>query len=290
MILPTKEQFLAALARTEQLSPAPRTLGRALRLLRDPDSGLAAIAELISRDSALAVDVLRCANSAYYSRETRVADVTEAVHVIGFHETIRLVSLVATNHTTNRDLGSYGIGAEDFWAESLFNGLLLEALAKHTGATDPGEAYTTGLLRLIGRLAINQVIQDLGGGLFWDGATPMSEWERENVGLTQAEVGGQLLRKWEFPEATTLAVEIQDFTTLPDADTQLPLVQAAHFVACVFPAGGGLAAIEASTNAVSPACEDHPFATAHGVTVEMFSTIRADAHRAFIGVRETLYH
>ena len=82
MILPTKEEFRAALAKTERLIPAPRTLSRALQLLRNPDSGLSEIADLIRCDSALAVDMLRCANSAFYSRPERITDVSDAVQLI----------------------------------------------------------------------------------------------------------------------------------------------------------------------------------------------------------------
>ena len=289
MILPTKEQFLAALAKTDQLAPAPRILGRALKLLHNPDSGLQEIAELIRLDSALAVDVLRCANSAFYSRGTRVAEVDDAVQVIGFRETIRLVSLVATHQSTNRHLGSYGIAAEDFWAESLFNGLFLEAVARQVPVVDAGEAYTAGLLRFVGRLAIDQVLQDLGGGLFWDGTTPLPEWERANVGLTQAEVGGRLLRKWEFPEQIVLAIEAQDLTMSGNAEATPPLVQSMHFTAQVLPAGTNLLSIDALAEAAVSGPEQHPFALAHQLTAPSVADLLHKAHEAFVAVRETLY-
>ena len=129
-MIPTKDQFLAAISKTERLVPAPRMLARATQLLRTPESDLGDISELISRDSALVIDVLRCANSAYYALGWRVSAVSEAVQIIGFRETIRLLNLVAAHQTTNRDLGSYGIAAEDFWAESLFSGLFLNGLRR----------------------------------------------------------------------------------------------------------------------------------------------------------------
>lgn len=288
MIPPTSAQFLAALARTEQLVPAPRTLSRALQLLRNPDSGLDAIAELIRRDSALAVDVLRCANSAFYGRPARIADVGDAVQVIGFRETIRLVSLVAARQTTDRNLGSYGIAADDFWAESLFNGLLLESLAPLVPAIDPGEAYTAGLLRFVGRLAIDQALQELGAGLFWDGATPLADWERENVGLTQAEVGARLLRKWGFHEPIVLAIETQEGAAAGET-AAAPLVGAMQFVARVLPAGRSLASLDALVVSVVGAPAQHPFAQAHGLTPDAVSATLRAVHRAFLLIRQTLY-
>ncbi len=284
-----REEFLNAIARIEKLAPAPRTLARALQLLKDPDSALHSIAKLISCDSALAVEVLRCANSAAYSRKAPTADVGEALQVIGFHETIRLVSLVAGHQTTNRNLGSYGIAAGDFWAESLFNGLLLEALANHVGVMDAGEAYTAGLLRFVGRLAIDHVLFESGGNLFWDGQAPLSQWERENVGLTQSEVAGRLLRTWEFPEHMILAIEKQDE---PDSGTSAethPLVQCLHFAARIVPAGTGPGGIEALVATTPNFPEKHPLAIENQLDAATIATLLKTAHEAFLSINETLY-
>lgn len=291
MPLPSQAQILEAISKTENLVPAPRTLGRALQLLRNPDSGLSDIVELINRDSALAADVLRCANSAFYGRNTKIGAVGEAVQVIGFHETIRLVSLVAAHNTTNRDLGSYGIAAEEFWIESLFSGLFLDVLAKRTRAADAGEAYTVGLMRFIGRLAINQALQDLGGSLFWTSRNSLPEWERDNVGLTQAEVGAGLLRKWQFPEPITVAVELQDQppSSAPGLAAE-PLAQAMNFTASVLPAGFPLPEADAANLDPSGAIATHPFAVAHQLTEESIREILVEARRAFVAIRETLYH
>jgi HD-like signal output (HDOD) protein len=288
MSLPTKAQILDAISKTENLVPAPRTLGRALQLLRDPDSGLSDIVELISRDSALAADVLRCANSAFYGRNTKIGAVGEAVQVIGFHETIRLVSLVAAHSTTHRDLGCYGIAAEDFWTESLFSGLFLDALAKYSGGIDAGEAYTVGLMRLIGRLAINQALQDLGGSLFWAGRTSLGDWERENVGLTQAEVGAGLLRKWQFPETITNAVESQDSDPSAIATAEI-LIQAMNFTTRVLPPGQPVPRPESTFTDESGQATGHPFAVSHRLSVEAIGEILGATQRAFVAVRETLY-
>ena len=131
------------------------------------------------------------------------------------------------------------------------------------------------------------MLTNLGGGLFWDSTAPLCEWERDNVGLTQVEVGTQLLRKWGFPEAMALAIEAQDFSTLNGSDPEPPLVRLAHFGAQVLPAGGGLAAINSRMSPVifSP---DDPFVKEHSITVESVSAARATACRAFLSVRELL--
>jgi HD-like signal output (HDOD) protein len=207
---PTPEQIQLAIGRTERFSPAPRILGRALVLLRDAQCNVDTIADLIRGDPALASDVLRIANSAYFKGEQRVQSVEEALQRIGFRQAMRLLTLAVSRIVAAGNLDNYSLPAEDFWAESLFNGIFMEELARATGGVEAGAAYTTGLLRFIGRLAINQAIDGLGGGVFWSGTESITAWEKENVGITQAEAGGMLLRRWQFPEEIVIACENQD--------------------------------------------------------------------------------
>jgi len=283
----SKELFHAALTKTEQLLPAPRTLGRALFLLRDAHSDLGDIAGLISCDPALAADVLRCANSAYYGFGVRISAIDQAVQKIGFRETLRLLSLVVAHGTASRDLGSYGIAAEDFWAESLFSGLLLENLARAGRDIDSDEAYTAGLMRFLGRLAINQTIDDLGGGMFWNGTDPLDAWEVANVGLNQATAGALLLRKWQFSEAISLAVENQNVPDISQSPNDL--VQAMHFLAHLLPAGLDLAFFQKLEPQNLPVPEDHPFARLHGLDAEGVGRLVAETHGSFIAIRNELY-
>ena len=233
---PSRETFLAALNEVENFSPAPLILSNAMKLLKDPQSDIESIATLVGRDSALAADIIRCANSVYFGGE-RSGNVFEAVQKIGLRETMRLLNLAVARIVSQRDLGSYGISGSDYWAESLFNGLFLHVLARETGKYDPEVAYTVGLLRYIGRLAINQTIEKLYGGLFWNGDESITEWERENVGLAQAEAGAMLLGKWKFPEDAVQAVAKQENPTGLTEDNWL--AEALCFASALLPQGLG---------------------------------------------------
>jgi HD-like signal output (HDOD) protein len=283
----TRDSFLEAITKIEQLFPAPRTLGRAMALLRDPDSDLGDISALIGCDPALAADVLHCANSAFHGG-VHISSIDQAVQKIGSHETIRVLGRVIAQSLTKRDLGSYGIAAEDFWAESLFSALFLERLARETEAVDADEAYTCGLLRFIGRLAINQSINDGGVGLSWDGTAQLATWEREQTGVTQAEAGGMLLRKWKFSEGIALAVEGQD--ALASAESPVALVQALHFAASVLPPGLELAFFLAASEWPVVVPRQDPFVRANGLSMDMIAGLIEETQLAFAALRDEHYH
>lgn len=284
MIKPTKEQFLAAMSETEKFSPAPVILANAMKLLRDPQSDIDSIAALVGRDSALTADIVRCANSVYYGG-SRSGSIGEAVQKIGLRETMRLLNLAVARIVSSRDLDCYGIHGADYWAESLFNGLFLHILARETGGTDPEEAYTVGLLRYIGRLAINQAVVNLHGGLFWDGAESITQWELDNVGLTQAQAGAMLLEKWRFPEVTVQAIGAQAAPAL--LTEGIWLADALYFASALLPQGLGtpfLPAVGPTWLITTPIGSD--FMHRHDLTVNAVETMLQDTSRSFDEIRQ----
>lgn len=278
---PTPEQIQAAISQIESFSPAPQILGRALLLMRDAQCNVETVAALIRGDPALAGDIIRIANSAYFSGEQRAQNVEYALQRIGFREAKRLLTFAVSRILTLGNLKNYCISAEDFWAESLFNGLFMERLAEFTGAADAGDAYTAGLLRYIGRLAINQSIDTLGGGVHWIGTESLSQWEMDNVGLTHARAGGMLLRRWRFPEALSVACEGQERPALLPSPSWL--AAALFFISSVVPQD-----FDQPFNPVLGPIADSEFLHPNGLTVESVEKIFADACAAYGEIRQTL--
>ncbi|MEI6712138.1 MAG: HDOD domain-containing protein [Verrucomicrobiota bacterium] len=287
MNLTNKDRLFEAIEKTDRLLPAARTLGRALHLLQDAKSTLLDIAQLINCDSALAVDVLRCANSAYYSRASRVSSIGEAMHVIGFDETKRFVCLAVAQKATNRELKAYGISAEDYWVESLFNGYFLEDLIRRIGDADPAEAYIVGLLRFVGRLVIDSVIVGSPDLSEWDGNTVLSEWEQSQVGLTHSNVGGKMLRKWSFPPRLCNAIESQNSTDeIQHASSRL--ADCMRFVSEILPEGRSFTLIDPKAGGVIPCEEDHPFLITHKLKIDTVAAVYQTAKNSCASIREMM--
>ncbi len=281
---PTKQEFLIALEEIEKFSPAPVILANAMKLLRDPDSDVESIAALVGSDLALAADIIRCANSAYYTGGS-CQSIGEAVQKIGFKETIRLLNLAVARIASSRDLGSYGIHGADFWAESLFNGLFLQALAKETGEADPDEAYTVGLLRFIGRLAINQTIDNLRGGLFWIGNESITQWEQDNVGIVQAQAGAMLLTKWRFSDEMIQAIGRQE---APEAGGDKNwLAEALFFASALLPQGIGTPFIPSVGTSMTVLPVGSDFMHHYSLTPETVEKLLLNTSEEFDTIRQT---
>lgn len=277
---PSPQQIQAAIREIEGFSPAPSILGRALLLIRDAQCDVRAVAELIRGDPALAGEIIRLANGVYFSGELPVQNVEHALQRIGFREARRLLTLAVSRILTLANLENYCISAEDFWAESLFNGLFMEKLAEATGAVDSGDAYTAGLLRYVGRLAINQSIDALGGGVYWLGTETLTQWEMNVAGLTSAEAGGVLLRGWRFPEVLIAACEGQERPAL--IVPQNWFASALFFISSVLPQD-----FDQPFNPTLGSIADSEFLHPNGLTVTAVEAIFADTSAAYRDVRQS---
>lgn len=281
--LPSRNRLLAAIREIENLSTAPHVLRHAMALLADVNADIDKVVGLIRTDAALAADIIRAANSAYYGSGERVASLERAVEKIGFRESIHLLSMSVVHLLASRDLACYGIPAEVYWAESLYHGLFLQEIARETRGAEPETAHTVGLLRYVGRLALNQVLRDLGGGLFWDGTTPLDEWELREVGVSQAEAAGVLLRAWRFPEPLCEAVECQ---TAPErAAPDNWYARALAFAADVLTAGQMPLAIAQTITHVPPS----EFAKEHRLDVARTETVLKCVSDRFNEISRSLY-
>lgn len=284
---PAKEAYLEAISKIEKFSPAPRVLGRATKLLADPNADIGEISDLIRTDLALTTDIIRGANSSYYGGGERVSSLDHAIQKIGFRECLRLLNLSVARTMTANELSCYGVTAEDYWAESLLNGLFLEFLAKRSGALDTDTAHTTGLLRFIGRLAINRALIDLGAGLFWDGKTPVAEWELSQIGFSHTQAASYLLRSWQFSDEIIRAVEWQDEPAR--AAVRDDLLEALSFAARLLPPGTNPSALQALAEQARSAPPQAPFAERNGLGPQELAEIFEATKLEYATINSKLY-
>jgi HD-like signal output (HDOD) protein len=135
----------------ENLPPFPAVATRLLQVVSREDVNLNEVGRLISSEPVFAADVLQIANSPAYGLRCQVKSITHAIVVLGL-ERIKGISLT-------RAFGKHlkatlkEVALQRCWQNSLAGALLAEKLARPCGI-ELGLAYTAGLLRDIGRLAL----------------------------------------------------------------------------------------------------------------------------------------
>lgn len=184
-----------------QLPSAPKVLPRLQQLLNDGNSSIYDIVGLVRLDPGIAARVLQIANSVYFNKGARIISVEDAVVRVGYDQIYELVSHAVASEMFDRPLVVYGMDSDEVWQRAVSCALAAETLAGLVGE-DRNAAYTSGLLHGIGMIAIDQwAMQNQPVLLFFHRGMPREfiESERALIGLTQAEVGAQLLEDWGFP-------------------------------------------------------------------------------------------
>jgi HD-like signal output (HDOD) protein len=195
----------------KRLPSAPKVLPRLKRLLHDGDSSMQEIVMLIRLDTAIAARVLQVSNSPYYNQGLRCDTVDEAVNRVGYNRIYELVSYAVASQVLVRPLEVYSLEADEIWQQSVACALAAELIASITG-DDRNVAYTVGLLHRIGMVVVNEWALREHPHLRFIGESFPGEFirsERAILGCTQADVGAELLRSWDFSPDTTMPVQCQ---------------------------------------------------------------------------------
>lgn len=177
-------------------------LPKLLKVLDDPAADCNALAEIIRIDSGLTASVIRVSNSAQYAGPVRTHSLSEAVARLGMREVYRLLISIVTAPTLRGPDGA-AFGQVDLWHHSLATAVASQVLAERLTKEDPEIAFSAGLLHDIGKTLLvranrKQYVSLLRTCADNNRSVRFAEWER--YGMDHADIGGELLRAWNFPE------------------------------------------------------------------------------------------
>lgn len=119
----------------------------------DPNAQMARVAQVVSAEPTLTAALLRLVNSAAYGVGRPIGTVQQASMYLG----TRAIRNIAVHHVVRSALAKVDVGAFDtrrFWEDSLRRAVVAQILARRAGFSDPGEAFTVGLLQDLGTLVL----------------------------------------------------------------------------------------------------------------------------------------
>lgn len=180
--------------------------GRTYRLLasalNDPRATVDSVMDAVRLDGPVAARILRGANSAVFRRGEACRNLDEAIGRVGLREVSRLAGALVAGRMYSDGLPIYQLKGEAVWINTLASALAAERLAG-LGGGDPKQSYTLGLLRSVGRLLVQRLALDLHLPAMGTAAPPDTEaadaWELAHLSDGADQLGGRLLRMWEFP-------------------------------------------------------------------------------------------
>lgn len=184
-----------------ELPPAPRLWVKLGGLLRRPQVGAAAIAEVLAEDPVLTARLIRLAGSIGFGAH-RVSSVVDAVRVMGTDAVHALVlSLEVAGKRSDPRL-------DEVYAHGLRTAYLTRALAQ---PADVDAAFAAGVMHDLGAVVLSLARPQQALALRDQArrtGQPLSVLERAELGTTHAEVGAYLLGLWGMPPPLIEAVAL----------------------------------------------------------------------------------
>jgi HD-like signal output (HDOD) protein len=222
---PRREALLLAVS---MLPAAPQILARLDPLLLNMESSIDEITRLLRRDAALTARIIRIANSIAFNAGDPIASLEEALVRVGFKEVYRVTGFAVMAQVSHQQLPFYDISGAQFRENSLLTALVAEALAKAAGL-DSRVAYTAGLLRSTGKIALDRVTRQPSehANLPAYSRGPLAQWETATVGLNNCEAAAFVLEAWRFPPV--IIASIREHYTPTESST--PLAHLLNFAA-----------------------------------------------------------
>lgn len=190
------------LRHVDDLPAFPAVVARAASMLTDPDSSLADVERIVKQDEALAAAVLKRGNSARYGAAGRTFNMQQSLGRLGRAAAMELVMNMKLSGFLERGGEAYGLRRRALWQGSLFGAIAAEQIARTLGKSDPGVAYLCGLVRDVGKLAIDCYCMHHRPDLLSQRTAddrPFVACEREALGVDHSEVGAALAERWELP-------------------------------------------------------------------------------------------
>lgn len=133
-----------------QIPSMPHVIVKALNIIKDEDSGIKELANIISYDQALSTQVLKLVNSAYYGFSQQIISVNKAIGLLGMSQTKNIVLTVAMKSMLSTS------GGKELWQHSIKCGVAAEYLAKEFKLMNPDEAFMLGFLHDIGKILLHR--------------------------------------------------------------------------------------------------------------------------------------
>lgn len=194
--------------RIEQIPTLPVVTKRILEIGEDDPRAFQKYTELIKADQALALKVLKLANSALYGGLGRVSTLDSAMVRLGTREVQTAVLAFTVQGFFSTEAGGV-FDRKRFWKHALVTSQAAKLLSL-TYRVQPDEwVFLIGLIHDVGKAFTDAYLHEdflRVVDILHSRHTTFSRAEKVVLGTTHYQIGAKLLKKWRFPPEVFLPV------------------------------------------------------------------------------------
>jgi len=186
----------------DKIPAFPTTIQKVSELLHDDDYAVADVVNVIKYDQAVAANILKISNSAYFGARQQIKTIHEAVVYLGQQQLVRAVQTAGISKFYRKGGIGYVSKSRDLWEHSVAVALMSQILSRKIQAKEDPILYTAALLHDVGKIIMGEYVHGsfeqimnrvkLGGCSFL-------EAEEDIIGINHADLGGRIAARWNFP-------------------------------------------------------------------------------------------
>jgi len=227
----------------DKLPPFPAVYRKAMQLLRNPETSVAELIQVIQYDQAITANVLRMCNSAYYGLQRKINSLRDGLVVLGNNQLKEIVSGSTMVNFYQRKSEGYDLERGELWKSAISSALISQIICKLIGRPENPTLFTAALLHDVGKIILNDFVWEENKKivqLVQEGGYSFEEAEQNVLGMDHAEVGAIIAEQWGFPEDIIRAIRLHHSPEeVPEDDIITPIVYLSDVVTLIMGIGVG---------------------------------------------------
>ena len=186
----------------DRIPAFPATTQKVAALLRNDDYAVADVANVIKYDQAIAANILKISNSAYFGARQKIKSIQDAVVYLGQQQLIRAVQTAGVSRYFSKGGKGYVAQSKDLWEHSVAVALMSQILSRKIQSREDPVLYTAALLHDVGKLILGEYVHESFEKIMYrvkQGKCSFLEAEEAILGINHADLGGRIATHWNFP-------------------------------------------------------------------------------------------
>ncbi len=193
---------------TLELCSLPDIYFQIREMISDPRFSMEDMGQVISKDPALSLRLLKVVNSSFYGFSARIDTVSRAISIVGINDLQNLILATAVVDSFS-NIPSDLVDMTAFWMRSISCGVIARLLAKKSAILHSERLFLTGLLHDIGSLVLYAKLPSQSLEVLLTAANNrylVADIEQEIIGFTHADIGSELIKAWGLPDSLAEAI------------------------------------------------------------------------------------
>ncbi len=197
-----RNEFIQRIEQLEDLPTLPAVAQQVIALTSDPNANFKRFGELIQSDPPLAAKVMKTANSVYYGRLDPAKTLQDAIFTIGLNDISSICSSVGVIQSFSH-WEQENIDHRTLWKHAISTAMIAKSVVEFEDIYGAINFFLAGLLHDIGWMIVDHLYPEAVGEIIkamQDDESWSYEREHEILGVSHAEVGAIVLRRWNIAE------------------------------------------------------------------------------------------